>query len=315
MEYKTLGNTNLVVSPICFGTLTVGPVQGNLSVPDGGEILAFGIEQGINFFDTAQLYQTYPYIKYAMNRANSYDIVVSSKTYAYTREMAIAAVEQARMELDRDYIDIFMLHEQESVHTLNGHAPALEYFYECKQKGIIKAVGASMHTISAVYGAIEKELDIIHPLINLNGLGISDGSREDMEQAIIHAHNKGIGIFSMKALGGGNLHKNASECLDYIFTRDFIDSVAIGMQSIDEVSANINFVNNHTFTEKDTIALHNKNRHLHIDDWCVGCGACVKRCKQNALYVEASIAKCTYDKCILCGYCSTVCKEWAIKVV
>lgn len=315
MVLKTLGNINIKVSPICFGTLTVGPVQANLTVPDGGEIFAYGIENGINFFDTAQLYQTYPYIKYAMKRANNYDIVVSSKTYAYTREMAKEAVEQARKELDRDYIDIFMLHEQESIHTLRGHTPALEYLYECKQQGIIKAVGASMHTVAAVKGAISKELDIIHPLINYNGLGISDGSREDMEAAISQAHGYGMGVFSMKALGGGNLHKNASECLKYAFTRDFIDSVAIGMQSVDEVLANINFYNNHTFTKKDTEALYNKNRHLHIDDWCVGCGACVKRCKQNALYIEDNTAKCIYEKCILCGYCSTVCKEWAIKVV
>ena len=143
--------------------------------------------------------------------------VISTKTYAYTRQMAVDAVEQARTGLDRDVIDIFKLHEQESIHTLNGHKEALDYLYECKEKGIIRAVGASMHNVSAVYGAIEKKLDVIHPILNINGLGINDGARIEMENALKDAKAKGIGIFSMKPLGGSNLYKYADSCLRYIF--------------------------------------------------------------------------------------------------
>ena len=126
MKYSVLGKTGIKVSRLCFGSLTVGPLQANLSVEEGGEIISYAFECGINFIDTAQLYQTYPYIKYALKKCKK-DIVISSKTYAYTREMAIQAFEQARLELDRDYIDIFMLHEQESIYTLQGHKAALDY--------------------------------------------------------------------------------------------------------------------------------------------------------------------------------------------
>lgn len=315
MEYCYLGNTNLQVSKICFGTLSVGPVQSNLPLEKGAEVLSYGMDRGINFFDTAQLYETYSYIRRAMEISRKYDIIIASKTYAYTRQLAVDAVEQARKELNRDYIDIFLLHEQESIYTLEGHKEALEYLFECKEKGIVKAVGASMHHVAAVHGAVKKGLDVIHPIINLNGLGIVDGTRENMEDAIKTAYQNDMGVYSMKALGGGNLFKKASECLRYITELDYIHSVAIGMQNVHEVDANISFFENKAFTEDAIIKLNSKKRKIHIDDWCTKCGTCVKRCGQHAMYIGENTAECDVDKCVLCGYCGTVCPEWAIKVL
>ena len=315
MRQIALGNTGIQVSRLCFGTLTVGPLQANLPLEEGAEVLAHGIRRGITFFDTAQLYETYPYLRRAMERTGRRDIVVSSKTYAYTREMAVEAVEQARRELNRDYVDIFMLHEQESVHTLRGHARALEYLWECKQKGIIRAVGASMHHIAAVEGAYRQGLDCIHPLLNRDGLGIVDGSSRQMEEALLLAHGKGVGIFSMKPLGGGNLFSQAEECLRYILGLPWLDCVAIGMQSPEEVDANVTYWETGAFESGQIKALTGKTRRLHIDGWCEGCGLCRDRCGQHALSIQGGKAVCRHEKCILCGYCSTICPAWAIKVV
>ena len=314
MNCKFLGNTKLEVSPICFGTLVIGPLQANFDIEKGAEIIAHAIDSGINFFDTAQLYETYGYLKRAIEITRKHDIVISSKTYAYTRELAIQAVEQARWELNRDVIDIFMLHEQESIYTLNGHKEALETLLEYKSKGIIKAVGASMHHIAAVYGAIEYNLDVIHPMLNIQGLGIADGTKNQMEQALKAAYDAGLGIFSMKPLGGGNLHKQADECLKYIFTRDYLHSVAIGMQSAAEVDANCEFYETGKFAESSLKLLQTQPRKLHIDSWCEACGKCVKRCGQNALHISNGQVV-VNNKCVLCGYCSTVCEQWAIKIV
>lgn len=315
MKLVPLGKTGILVSRLCFGTLTVGPLQANLPVEQGAQVLAHAADRGVNFFDTAQLYDTYPVLRRAMQLCGKHELVISSKTYAYTRALAAEAVEQARRALDRDYIDIFMLHEQESIHTLEGHAPALEYLLECKQKSIVRAVGASMHHVAAVTGALEKELDVIHPLLNRQGLGIVDGTRIQMEDAVRNAHESGIGTFSMKSLGGGNLFKQAQDCLHYILGLDFIDSVAIGMQSCDEVDANIEFWQSGSFSPKANDVLSQKKRRLHIDDWCEGCGDCTKKCGQCALSLHGGKAVCDHTKCILCGYCAAACPAWAIKVV
>ncbi|MCL2035193.1 MAG: aldo/keto reductase [Oscillospiraceae bacterium] len=315
MNYTTLGKTKIKVSRLCFGTLTLGPLQAGLTVEAGSAVLARAIEHGVNFCDTAQLYETYPYIKRAIELTRKHDLVISSKTYAYSRKQAIQAVEEARQAIGRDYIDIFLLHEQESALTLDGHKQALEYLYECKQKGIVKAVGASMHHVAAVKAAGQKGLDVIHPLMNMTGLGVADGSIAEMEYAVKSAYGLGCGAYAMKALGGGNLFKQAGACLEYILGLDFIDSIAVGMQSAGEVDANAGFFETGAFCVESERILAGKARRLHIESWCGGCGECAVRCGQKALNVKGQKASCIHERCILCGYCSTACKSFAIKVV
>ena len=83
------------------------------------------------------------------------------------------SVEKALKELGRDYIDIFMLHEQESILTIKGHWEAIEYLIEAKEKGIVRAIGISTHHVEGVMGAASvPEIDVIHPLVNIAGIGI-----------------------------------------------------------------------------------------------------------------------------------------------
>ena len=53
MEYKKLGDSDLLVSKICLGTMTYG--QQN-TVEDAAQQLDFAIDRGVNFIDTAEMY-------------------------------------------------------------------------------------------------------------------------------------------------------------------------------------------------------------------------------------------------------------------
>jgi hypothetical protein len=61
MEYATLGNTGLLVSKLCFGTMTFGDGRGIFkaisSVGQAGadELVKTSVDDGINFFDVADL--------------------------------------------------------------------------------------------------------------------------------------------------------------------------------------------------------------------------------------------------------------------
>ena len=204
MDYIKLGNTNIEVSRICFGALTIGPLQKKMPLKQGAKVMAHAFERGINFVDTAQLYLTYPYIKSAMDMSGKKDIVVATKTYAYNRKTAMESFDEARKKLNRDYIDIFMLHEQESELTLKGHSEALEYLCELKSKGLIRAVGVSTHHIAAVSAVLKyPEIDVVMPMINYKGIGIVDGKIHRMLENVKKAYKQGKGICSMKALGDG----------------------------------------------------------------------------------------------------------------
>ena len=57
MEYRKLGRTDLEVSAICLGTMTWG--QQN-SEAEGHQQMDYALDQGVNFFDTAELYSIPP---------------------------------------------------------------------------------------------------------------------------------------------------------------------------------------------------------------------------------------------------------------
>ncbi|HEX3029854.1 MAG TPA: aldo/keto reductase [Clostridia bacterium] len=314
MKYVKLGNTGIEVSRLCFGGLVIGPLQKNMPVVQAAEVINRAFELGVNFIDTAELYGTYPHIREAVRQFGKLP-VISTKSYAYSIEGAKASLEKARKELDMDVIDIFMLHEQESRLTLRGHREALDYYISAKQKGIVRAVGVSTHNIEVVEACADMpEIDVIHPLINIKGIGIGDGKIEDMLRAVERAHSKGKGIYSMKALGGGNLLKSFKESMDFVMELPYVDSIAVGMQSTEEVTANVRLFNGEMSETELNGFLEKQVRKLHIDYWCEGCGKCVQRCGQDALSIIDGKAVVNYEKCVLCSYCGSACPQFAIKI-
>ncbi len=337
------------VSRIALGTLTVSPMQRNLPMEEAADVMAHAFDAGINFADTAQYYENYGLIRLALKKARRGDrVMISSKTYAWNRELALEAVEEARRELDRDVIDVFMLHEQESWDTLRGHREALDTLFELRERGIIRAVGASTHHVALIRGLIRLSreegvtVDVCHPLYNMAGIGIADGDECDMAAALTELKSLGVGIFGMKALGGGHLSVSAEEALRFVLGKPFIDAVAVGMQSYAEVEANLRLLTEGAFREEDRAKLVHADRHLRVEDYCEGCGACVRRCGEGALrlvpieaeeaghdlaadFAEAEglvrdgegprfRAEPDDEKCVRCGYCTKVCPVFALKV-
>ena len=336
MEKVILSDRLQPVSRLAFGSLTLSPLQAGHDVERASDTIVYAFSKGINFIDTAEYYENYHIIRRAFEKFKGSDgVVLSTKTYAYDRATAEASLEKARRETGRDIIDIFMLHEQESYDTLRGHREALDYFFECREKGIIRALGASMHHVAAVRGVVRLfhegvALDVIHPIYNKSGIGIADGTLSEMAEAVAEAHSLGIGVFGMKALAGGHLCASAEEAFDFVLDSGFIDAVAVGMQSEAECDANIEYFTHRSFSSEAKARLSEKTRRLHVEEYCEGCGSCVKRCPVGALRlvenpsseipsgefvrVFTHHAECDTDKCVLCGYCSKVCPMFALKV-
>lgn len=313
MQTRTLGRSGLTVSQLCFGTLTMSPLQCNLSPREGADLLVYAYERGVRFLDTADLYGTYPHIRLALKDAPDY--VISTKAYCYDRETARAALERAFAGVGRDYIDLFMLHEQESLYTLRGHEEALIYLAEQKEKGHIGAVGVSTHFCACVKAAPRfGMIDVIHPLINAGGVGIQDGTRRDMEDAIAAARAHSIGIFAMKPLGGGHLIQDSGEALKYAVENPLLDAVALGMQNRQEIDANVAFFDGEADAGQ-LEALRHRQRRMMVHDWCEGCGRCAERCRQRAITVVNGRAVVDQSKCVFCGYCARACPQFCIKVV
>lgn len=315
MNRVKLGNTDIEVSKLCFGSLTMTPFQANLTIEEGANLIQYAYSKGINFLDTAEIYENYKYINKALKDINRQDYVIATKCYAYTEEMARESLELALKELETDYIDIFMLHEQESIHTIRGHKEAIDYFVEAKKKGKIRAIGISTHRVEGVLGGLScDQIDIIHPIVNKEGIGIQDGNIEDMLSAIEKAYNKGKGIYGMKPLGGGHLIPQTQDAFNFVKNIPYIHSFAIGMQSKEEIDCNISLMETGLMPDRLIDSLNAKKRKLIVADYCLGCGKCVITCKHNGIEIIDGKAV-PNDNCILCSYCARNCPEFCIKII
>jgi len=305
-----------LVSRLCFGSLTISPLQADLPVRDAARVMRYAFEAGVNFVDTAELYQNYEHIRAAL-RGLGDRVLVATKCYAYRREQMEKSLHYALRALGRDHIDIFLLHEQESALTLRGHREALEYLLAAKEKGLVRAVGISTHFVAGVEAAAsDPAIEVIHPIINRYGLGIRDGNAAAMVAAIQLAVENGKGVYGMKALGGGHLLDDPATALRFVLSIPGLASVAVGMQSTLEVDYNLCLISGRPVPEELERRIRRRPRRLLIQDWCQACGACVKSCSAGALYKrEDGRAAVRQEVCTLCGYCAAVCPEFAIKVI
>ena len=351
MERRTLGATGIAVSRLCYGTLPLGPLQTGLPPAEGGALLAYAMECGIDFIDTAEIYGTYAHVREAA-RLSGRRPVVCTKTYAFDREGARASLERARRELDADVVDLFLLHEQETPLTLLGHREAYEYLLESKAKGLVRAVGFSTHAAAPVEAAVQAarrargldaeprggpdgpdgpagtdlwqglgtgpygQVDVIHPLLNRVGLGLIDGPPERMLQAVADAHALGIGILGMKMFGGGNLLQDPAVEASFALGLPFVDAIAVGMQTRAEIDMDCALFEGRPVPESVAREARGREKRLFVHDWCTGCGACIPRCTRGALSLgEDGRAAVDRSRCVLCGYCAAACRDFAIKVV
>jgi aryl-alcohol dehydrogenase-like predicted oxidoreductase len=314
MEYRMLGKTGIRVSRLCFGSLTIGPLQANLSVGEGSRLIELALECGVNFIDTAELYGTYPHIRRAI-RHRKEKPVLASKSYAYTRNGMKESLALALDGMDVPCVDIFLLHEQESHLTLKGHWDALEYLLQAKADGLVRAVGFSCHTVAALRAAETlPEIDVVHPLVNMGGIGIQDGSVDEMLATASRLQQNGVGVFGMKPLGGGHLIGSNSQALQFVLSQPQLDAIAVGMVTSQEILFNCALFSGVRVSEEAAQELREKKRRLQIHDWCGGCGSCVSHCPQAALQVIDGRAQVDEGHCLLCGYCGAHCPDFCLKI-
>jgi len=161
MEYATLGNTGLLVSKLCFGTMTFGDGRGlfkgmgAVGQADADELVKVSIDAGINFFDTADNYQEGESEKILgqslknLNIARK-DVVIATKVYSRvgpgrndigaSRGHIMDEVETSLRRLQTDHIDLYQIHGNDSVTPVEETLRALDTLV---QQGKVRYIGCS----------------------------------------------------------------------------------------------------------------------------------------------------------------------------
>ena len=316
MQYNILGNTGIKVSELCFGVLPMGPLQANIPIEEGAEVLAEAMRSGVTYFDTAEMYRTYPYLKKAIDdTGKKYDIVIGSKSTAESYGDMQKAVEDALRSLERDYIDIFLLHAARvQGDPREVRAGAWECLQDMKSKGYIRACGVSSHVVPTVSMLAEGGTDILFPIYNNGGLGLIQGTAEEMRSAVEKAAGNGIGCLSMKLLGGGNLLHDYLNAIAFGREVKAFASHAIGMVAMNELQLNLRVFNDEQIDRREVRDLKSEKQMMFFRALCKRCGHCATRCPNFAIKMQNGQPEFDRSKCLLCGYCADACPEFAIRV-
>ncbi|MBI2851225.1 MAG: aldo/keto reductase, partial [Chloroflexi bacterium] len=257
MRIVNVAETGLRVTELCHGTLILGPLQANVTPEEGAKAIRKSFEMGVNFYDTAQGYRTYPYLALGLKGIDKSKVVIASKSHARSYEEMKAAVEECLRELSLEQIGMFHLHQIQSPADLKGRQGALDCLVEFKEKGIVRSIGASLHTIAGM-NAVNDEpaIDVVFPVLNRRGLGIIDGSLKDMLLALQESKRKGKFVYAMKPLGGGHLYEEVEEAFRFLRELPTCDAIACGMKDEAEVEMNVAIFNNETVTEDMRSRVH-----------------------------------------------------------
>jgi len=317
LQKVNVGNTGICVSELCYGTLTMGSLQAALAPEEGARAIRRAFELGVNFYDTAKSYGTYPHLALGLQGVARDQLVIASKSHARSYTKMKADVEECLRELSLEHIDIFHLHLVPSAENLAARRGALECLLEFRDRGLIRVIGASTHTIAGVRALnSEPAIDVVFPVLNRRGLGITDGTLDGMLEALSESKQQGKFIYAMKPLGGGHLYQEVEDSLKYLRELPLCDAIAVGMKDESEVEMNVAIFEGRTITKEIRQRVHALKRRLKIYDFlCTGCGLCIDECDQEALSLVDNKAVVDDSKCILCGYCAAVCPDYVIRVV
>jgi aryl-alcohol dehydrogenase-like predicted oxidoreductase len=161
MQYKTLGDTGLLVSQLCFGCMTfhggTGMFKAIGSVDQAGAdaLVKSSIEAGINFFDTADVYsegeseKTLGQSLKNLNIARK-DVVLATKVYGRvgpgrndigaSRGHIMDSIDGSLRRLQTDHIDLYQIHGNDSVTPLDETLRALD---DLVTSGKVRYLGVS----------------------------------------------------------------------------------------------------------------------------------------------------------------------------
>lgn len=225
MKTRRLGQSPIVVSDICMGTMTFGAQADEATA---FRVLDESFAAGINFYDTAENYPVPPDPKWAgrteeilgrwMKTKNRDALIIATKVSgpshgwiasaqragmtALDRHNVTRALEASLQRLQTDYVDLYQTHWPDHG---TGYDETMEVLDELIRAGKIRVVGCSNETSWGLMKSLEasKRLGVARYQTIQNNFSLNNRRFED-ELAQV-CRQEGVSLLPYSPLGGGVL--------------------------------------------------------------------------------------------------------------
>ena len=218
MQYRWLGRSGVRVSTICLGSVFLGSL---VSADDSARIVHAALDHGVNFIDTAEIYQRpqYGIAEETVGKAlvgRRHEVVLATKKrydpgafrtgkpsdHNLSRHHIIRAVDESLRRLQTDYIDLYYPHHVDPNTALDETLRALD---DVVRAGKVRSIGlsnyASWQLVEALWIAQREHLAPVVCVQTLYNLLDRDVERELIPACRRHD----ISIVPYSPLAGGVL--------------------------------------------------------------------------------------------------------------
>jgi aryl-alcohol dehydrogenase-like predicted oxidoreductase len=266
-EHRGIGDTGIMVSPICFGAPRTNEES----------LIKYAIEKGINFIDTGRAYgngNNEQLVGRAIAGIRS-KVIIQSKIRLEKNELpangkgrkgseeikdALSSKLEASLKaLNTSYIDILLYHDAIDVNLL-FHPATLKFFSDMKKSGTIKAHGFSTHNdymnlpernnSEGFYDTFMVPFNHKGSFVHSVSGRYSEWDQNKLITILTESYNKGIGVVAMKTCSGGKYSPSSGkepsykEAVLWVLQHKFISSTAIAMASFEQVDEHTSWFRN-----------------------------------------------------------------------
>ncbi|KAA8548815.1 hypothetical protein F0562_000499 [Nyssa sinensis] len=245
LQYRKLGDSDLEISEITFGTMTFGEQN---TEKEAHEMLSYAFERGINALDSAEAYPI-PMKKETQGKTDLYigswlksqprdKVILATKVCGYSERSSYLrdnakvlrvdaanireSVEKSLKRLNTDYIDLLQIHWPDRYVALFGEffydpskwrpsvpfVEQLRAFQELIDEGKVRYIGVSNETS---YGVMEfvhaAKVEGLPKIVSIqNNYSLLVRCKFEADLVeVCHPNNCNIGLLSYSPLGGGSL--------------------------------------------------------------------------------------------------------------
>lgn len=244
-DLVTLGRSGIKSTVLGVGTGTRGGRE-QLGLGQAGfvKMMRHAYDRGIRYIDTADMYRTHLFVRFALEELPREEMFIQTKTRAKHPEVAKADIERFRQEMNCGHIDSLLMHCMTTESWPTDMRPVMDVLTEAKEKGRVRAVGISCHGLPPVAAAVDCDwVDI--QLARINPFGMKMGGKpEEMAALLKKMHEKNRGVIGMKIFGEGECDtpEKRFESLKYVLGLGSVDAFTIGFGSTKQIDETLDMI-------------------------------------------------------------------------
>lgn len=286
MQYQILGKSSLNISKIGFGCMSLKPEQNDPMAIGFNNIIDAAIDNGINYFDTADLYDKglnetllgkafkgrREKVIIATKAGNQWRADGSGWDWNPRKEYILKCVDESLKRLQTDYIDLYQSHGGTMQDNIDETIEAYEILV---QKGKIRFYGLSSIRPNVIREYVKKS-NIVSVMTQYSLL---DRRPEESTLQLLHENN--IGVVARGSVAGGLLidkpatpylnyneiqiadaakaiksvaknQRNAAQvAIQYVLKNPAITSAIVGIRTIEQLNDAVNAINNLVLSDEE----------------------------------------------------------------